>query len=202
MPSESEFRIAVLISGGGTTLNNLLEKIEQKKLDAKIVMVVSSRRDAPGIKFAAAAGIPVEVVDHNDHSDIHSFSHAVFEHCRSASVDLVVMGGFLKRVLIPAAFEYRVINIHPSLIPDFCGHGFYGKRVHQAVLDSGTHSTGCTVHYVDDQYDHGPIIEQVKVPVQPADTAESLAARVFEFECELLPKVINDLAHERAGPPT
>ena len=110
--------------------------------------------------------------------------------CREAEAELVVMGGFLKHVLIPADFENRVINIHPSLIPAYCGKGFYGHRVHEAVLEAGEATSGCTIHFVDNEYDHGPIILQRQVVVEPEDTPESLAARVFEAECEAYPQVI------------
>jgi phosphoribosylglycinamide formyltransferase-1 len=109
------------------------------------------------------------------------------------------MGGFLRQLSIADDFENRIINIHPSLIPSFCGKGNYGKRVHQGVLDYGCKLTGCTVHFVDDDYDHGPIIAQASVPVESDDDAKSLAKRVFESECELLPAVINLIAEERVS---
>ena len=187
-------RIAVLISGGGTTLRNLIDKHAQQKLSAEFGVVISSRPDAAGIEFARAADIPVEVVDHASHPSTEAFSEAIFEICRSRQVQLVVMGGFLKHVLIPEDFANRVVNIHPSLIPKYCGKGYYGMRVHEAVLAAGEKQTGCTVHVVDDEYDHGPVIAQENVPVKPGDTPKSLAARVFEAECLLLPEVINMLA--------
>lgn len=130
-------------------------------------------------------------MDHRDYDSVEAFSKAIFDIVRLAGVDLVVMGGFLRRVTIPEDFVNRVINIHPSLIPAFCGKGNYGRRVHQAVVDYGCKVSGCTVHFVDDQYDHGPIIAQSTVEVKADDSAESLAARVFEAECELYPQVIN-----------
>ncbi len=197
MPQNQPIRLAVLISGGGTTLKNLIEKIASGTLSAEIKVVISSRSDAAGMEFAKSADIPVQVVDHSSCSDIDNFSQQIFQHCRDADVELVVMGGFLKRALIPDDFKNRVINIHPSLIPDFCGFGFYGIRVHRAVIKSGVEISGCTVHYVDDQYDHGPIIAQQKVPVHQTDTPESLAKRVFAAECELLPSVIQRIADAR-----
>jgi phosphoribosylglycinamide formyltransferase-1 len=107
------------------------------------------------------------------------------------------MGGFLKHVLIPADFENRVVNIHPGLIPAFCGHGFYGRRVHQAVLDYGAKVSGCTIHFVDDEYDHGPIILQRSVPVEHGDTAEGLARRIFRVECEAYPEALRLIAEGR-----
>ena len=183
-------KIAVLISGGGTTLRNLLERIEQQGLPLDVRLVISSSVTAGGLQHAQDAGIPAEVVVRNESATPEAFSEAVFEPCRKAGVDLVVMGGFLKHVLIPADFENRVVNIHPGLIPAFCGHGFYGLRVHQAVLDYGAKLSGCTVHFVDDEYDHGPIIMQRSVPVEPGDTAQSLAARVFDAECDVYPDAL------------
>ena len=114
----------------------------------------------------------------------------MFGPCREAGVDLVVMAGFLKHVLIPPDFEDRVINIHPSLLPSFGGPGMYGHHVHQAVIDRGVKISGCTVHYVDNHYDNGPIILQRSCEVKDDDTADSLAARVFQEECEALPAAI------------
>ena len=193
-----KLRLAVLISGGGTTLRNLIDKIEAGALAAEIALVVSSTPRARGIDFARAADIPVQIVDHSSGLTIEDFSEQIFESCRQAGADLVVMGGFLKRALIPDDFENRVINIHPSLIPEFCGKGFYGIHVHKAVLEAGSTTSGCTVHYVDDQYDHGPVIAQQKVSVEPDDTPEALAKRVFAAECELLPAVIQRIAESNS----
>ena len=187
----SKTPIAVLISGGGTTLRNLLEKHAAGRLDVEIKLVISSSPTAGGLKYAEGAGIATEIVERRDCATAEAFSEAVFEPCRVAGVELVVMGGFLKHVLIPADFENRVMNIHPGLIPAFCGKGYYGIRVHQAVLDYGAKVSGCTVHFVDNQYDHGPIILQQTVPVLDGDTPESLAARIFERECEAYPEAIN-----------
>src|SRR5262249_30692129 len=119
-----------------------------------------------------------------------SFSDTIFEHCRALSADLVTLAGFLKLLKIPADFAGRVMNIHPALLPAFCGQGMYGHRVHEAVLESGARASGCTVHFVDDQYDHGPVILQRVVPVLDDDTPETLAGRVFEQECEAYPEAI------------
>ena len=195
--ANKRLRIAVLISGGGTTLKNLLEKQSNGQLDLDIVQVISSNPHAVGLSHAAAAEIASRNVRLADYETPAQFSEAIFRPCRAADVDYVVMGGFLKHVLIPGDFENRVINIHPGLIPAFCGKGFYGTRVHQAVLDHGAKVTGCTVHFVDDQYDHGPIILQRVVSVENDDTAESLAARVFAAECEAYPEALRLLASGR-----
>ena len=184
-------KIAVLISGGGTTLKNLIQWRDEENLLAKIELVISNNPAAGGLTYASEANISCLVVNHKKFEDVAKFSDAIFSAIQAANIDLVVMGGFLRRLTIPPAYENRVINIHPSLIPAFCGKGFYGQKVHQAVIDYGCKLSGCSVHYVDDQYDHGPIIAQETVPVRTTDTAKTLAKRIFEKECQVYPKVIN-----------
>lgn len=194
----STCRIAVLISGGGTTLKNLIDQIATGKLDRiQIQRVVSSSGKAKGLGYAEEAGIPSRVIRTTDHDDAHSFSEAVFQQLRADKIDLVVMGGFLKHILIPDDFAGKVINIHPSLIPSFCGQGFYGLRVHEAVLTHGAKVSGCTVHFVDNEYDHGPIILQRCVEVLDNDTPSNLASRIFEEECEAYPEAIRLFAEGR-----
>ncbi|MBX9787939.1 MAG: phosphoribosylglycinamide formyltransferase [Pirellulales bacterium] len=183
-------RLAVLISGGGTTLRNLLECIAAGRLNARVVCVVSSSGKAGGLEHARAAGIATHIVERSKDADLASFSEGIFAPCRDAGAQLVVMGGFLKLVEIPRDFEGRVLNIHPSLIPAFCGRGFYGHKVHEAVLAYGCKVSGCTVHFVDNVYDHGPIVLQHTVEVRDDDTPQSLAARVFATECEAYPEAI------------
>ncbi len=185
--------IAVLISGGGTTLKNLIEQRRLGILDVEIAAVISSNPTAVGLDFARAAGIPIAVVDHREF-EAHQFSVRIFEAIEGSGAKWAVLGGFLRRMVIDPAWSERVINIHPSLIPAFSGRGFYGERVHQAVLDNGCKITGCTVHFVDNQYDHGPIIAQLPVEVLPDDSTTSLAGRVFAAECRLYPVAINALA--------
>lgn len=189
--------IAVLISGGGTTLRNLLEQFDQKRLNVDFRVVISSKAKAAGLAFAQHRNIANEVISKRGYSTPAEHSDAIFSLMRSRGVELVVMGGYLDYVLIPDDFTNRVVNIHPSLIPAFCGHGFYGLRVHQAVLDYGAKLSGCTVHYVDNQFDHGPIIAQRACPVMHDDTAESLQARVFQLECQLYPETIQAIAEGR-----
>jgi len=190
-------RIAVLISGGGTTLRNLIEKVRAGLLDVEIVLVISSTPKAGGLRFAQEASIPSVVVDPNESDSRDRFSELIFDRCRQARVQLVVLGGFLKQIAIPEGFAHRVVNIHPALIPAFCGHGFYGHRVHEAVLAYGAKVSGCTVHFVDNEYDHGPVILQKAVPVLEDDTPETLAARVFQAECEAYPEVLRLIAAGR-----
>jgi len=186
----SPLRVVVLISGGGTTLRNFLEQIRSGKLDAQIPLVISSNPTARGLQFAAEAGIPTAVYERKQYASPEAYGEAIFAHVRAATPHVVAMGGFLKLVTIPADFSNRVINIHPSLIPKHCGHGFYGHHVHESVLKSGDQESGCTVHFVDNQYDHGPVILQRRVPVQAGDTPDSLAARVFAAECEAFPEAL------------
>ncbi len=187
-------RVAVLISGGGTTLANLGAKIREKQLDAEISLVIASRPDCGGIARAAELGVRCEVIQRKSFSSVNEFSATIFSQCRQARVDLVICGGFLALLTIPADFLGRVMNIHPSLIPSFSGQGFHGSHVHDAVLKRGCKVSGCTVHFVDDEYDHGPIILQRTVPVRDDDTSSALAARVFVAECEALPEAIRMFA--------
>jgi len=195
--STTPLPVAVLISGGGTTLKNLLDKIAAGTLPVAIRLVISSKPDARGLEFAKAAGIPHIVVERKAYASTADFSEQIFERCRAAGVANVVMGGWLKLVEIPDDFMGRVINIHPGLIPAFCGKGFYGHHVHEAVLEYGAKVSGCTVHFVDNEYDHGPIILQQTVPVLDDDTPETLAARVFDAECCALPEALRLLAQGR-----
>lgn len=192
--SKSGLPIAVLISGGGTTLKNLIDRQKAGELSIDFRLVISSRKEAKGLQFAHQDGIPSEVLRRKDFSDGESHSEKIFEAIRTSGARLVVMGGYLEHLLIPEDFTNRVINIHPSLIPAFCGQGMYGLRVHQAAIDFGVKITGCTVHFVDNQYDHGPILYQASCPVLHSDTSESLQQRVFELEREALPAVLQELA--------
>ena len=186
-------RLAVLLSGSGRTLENLLDRIAAGRLTASVERVVSSRGDVRGVRLAEQAGIPVTVLPPAG-LPLADWSDAIFTACREANPDLVVMAGFLHLVAIPADFVGRVINIHPALLPAFGGKGFHGMHVHRAVIARGCTVSGCTVHLVDNEYDHGRILLQNTVPVLRDDTAESLAARVFAVECETLPEAINRIA--------
>jgi formyltetrahydrofolate-dependent phosphoribosylglycinamide formyltransferase len=190
-------RLAVLISGGGTTLANLIEKIHAGRLRVEIALVVSSSAGAGGLRFAREAGIPTAVLDPGEFSGQDLFSRAIFDCCRQAGAGLVVMGGFLKRITIPNDFANRVTNIHPGLIPAFCGAGYYGHHVHEAVLEYGAKLSGCTVHFADNHDDHGPVILQRAVPVLDDDTPDTLAARVFAAECEAYPAALELIAAGR-----
>jgi formyltetrahydrofolate-dependent phosphoribosylglycinamide formyltransferase len=194
---EQPIRLAVLLSAGGTTLQNLLDRIADGRLAARIVRVVSSRPDAFGLTRAERAGVPAAVVERKACGSREEFSARIFEQCRQAEADLVCLAGFLQLLLIPEDFQGRVLNIHPALIPAFSGKGFYGHHVHEAALAHGVKVSGCTVHFADNVYDHGPIVLQRTVPVLDDDTPEALAARVFAQECEAYPEAIRLFAEGR-----
>ena len=190
-------RLAVLLSGSGSTLQNLLDRIAAGTLPAQVVVVVASRSDAYGFERARLAGIPARVVARKEYADVERFNDALHAALEPFAADLVVLGGFLSLFQPRSRYAGRVMNIHPALIPAFCGAGFYGDKVHRAVLESGVRVSGCTVHFADDQYDHGPIILQGTVPVLDDDTPETLAARVHALERELYPEAIRLWAEGR-----
>ena len=191
-------QLAVLISGGGTTLQNLIDRIESGRLDAEITCVISSRKDAKGIERAQKHGLEVIVVNRADYAgDLASFNRDIWNAIRRHQVDLVVLAGFMSLIEIPEEFNLRMINVHPALIPAFSGKGMYGAHVQNAVLEYGVKVTGVTVHFVDDVYDRGPIILQEPVRVLPDDTVETLFARVQETERELYPRAIELLAQNK-----
>jgi phosphoribosylglycinamide formyltransferase-1 len=183
-------RLAVLLSGSGTTLQNLIDRIADGRLAARIVQVVASKSTAFGVERARRAGLRVDVVERRSFSDVAAFSMAIFDRCRSAGAELVCLAGFLQLLRIPDDFTHRVLNIHPALLPAFGGKGMYGHHVHEAVLASGAKVSGCTVHFADNVYDHGPIVLQRAVEVRDDDTPDTLAARVFAAECEAYPDAI------------
>ena len=185
-------RVVALISGGGTTLQNLIDRIGDLTLHATIVGVVSSRRDVLGVERARRAGIPVEVAGKNG-----GFAESVWAAVREFAPELVCFAGWLHLLPIPPDFRHKVLNIHPALLPAFGGKGMYGRRVHEAVLDYGAKVSGCTVHFADETYDTGPIVLQKCVPVLETDDPDTLAARVFAAECIAYPEAINLIASER-----
>jgi phosphoribosylglycinamide formyltransferase-1 len=189
-------RLAVCVSGEGTTLQNLIDQIKARRLKAEIVQVVASRPRIGAIARAEAAGVPLALANYNARSKTE-FSASVFDPIRHSESDLVILAGFIALLKIPPDYKGRVINIHPALIPAFCGKGYYGAKVHEAVLETGVKISGCTVHFADDTYDTGPIIAQRAVSVLEDDTVETLAARVFKEECKALPEVIGLFAEGR-----
>jgi phosphoribosylglycinamide formyltransferase 1 len=183
-------RIAVFVSGGGRSLENLAEKIRAGALECDLALVLSNSTQAFALERAKKLGIPSTVVDPEKKLGAPEFSREAFAAAASCGAELVVLAGFLRLLVIPDAWLGRVINIHPSLLPAFGGKGFYGHKVHAAVLEKGVQFTGCTVHYVTNEYDAGPILLQLAIPVHDEDDADSLAARVFEEEKIALPEAI------------
>ncbi|GAG36589.1 unnamed protein product, partial [marine sediment metagenome] len=216
-------RLGVLISGGGTTLMNILEHIKQAplegwypqngplsspakrqafltgqgRLNAEIAVVISSRSRAGGVERAKNAGLDVKIIRKKDHATIDEFSRRIEEELAAANVEFVVQGGWLCLWKIPARYENRVMNIHPALLPSFGGKGMWGHYVHEAVLAAGCKISGCTVHFCTDEYDKGPIIVQRTCEVRETDNPETLAARVFEQECIAYPQAIKLFAEGR-----
>ncbi len=190
-------RLAVLLSGGGTTLQNFLDRSADGRLNARVVQVVSNRADAFGLERARRACIPAAVFERRSYASPEEFSARIFDLCRRVRAELVCLAGFLQLIRVPDDFAGRVMNIHPALIPAFCGKGYYGRHVHEAALAHGVKVSGCTVHFADNQYDHGPIILQRTVPVLDDDTPETLAARVHEQENEAYPEAIHLFAAGR-----
>jgi formyltetrahydrofolate-dependent phosphoribosylglycinamide formyltransferase len=182
-------RLGVLLSGGGRTLLNLLEEIRAGRLEAELALVLASR-DCKGVERAQAAGLNVQIVPYKQMPDVETYSARICEALDAASVDLVCLAGFLSFWRIPPRYEGRVMNIHPALLPRFGGKGMYGHHVHEAVLKAGCKVSGCSVHFVTNEYDAGPIIVQRCVAVLEGDTPDELAARVFEQECKAYPEAI------------
>ncbi|MCH8165636.1 MAG: phosphoribosylglycinamide formyltransferase [Planctomycetes bacterium] len=190
-------RLGALISGGGRTLMNILDRIDEGSLRASVERVISSRADVTGVKLAKQRGLDVRIAARRDFAAEHDMHDAITAWLVEGRVDLVCLCGYLRWLRVDEPFQDRVLNIHPALLPDFGGKGMYGLSVHRAVLKSRRRISGCTVHFVDDQYDHGPIILQRVCPVVPDDDAHSLAARVFEEECLAYPEVIRMFADGR-----
>ena len=193
----NKLKLAVLISGSGTTLRNLIERSEAGTLPAEVEVVVSSKEGVFGLERARKHNIPTAVVEWTRIRDVQDFSYRITDVLGEFEPELVIMGGFLHLYKMPDEYKGRIMNIHPALIPAFCGKGYYGRHVHEAVLKYGCKISGCTVHFVDNQYDHGPIIVQRAVPVLEGDTPEKLAARVFKEECEAYPEAIKLFAEGR-----
>lgn len=192
--------LAVLLSGGGRTLQNIMEHIKSGRLDARVNAVIASRPDAYGLVRAGKEGIKAFCVDYREYGrndDSRGFAGKLYEHITGSGADLVVLAGFMHLFPVRRSWEGRVMNVHPALIPAFCGKGYYGMRVHRAVVESGVKVSGCTVHFADGKYDHGPIILQSAVPVRAEDTPEMLAERVFEAECGAYPEAIKLFAEGR-----
>ncbi len=195
--NKTAIRLGVLISGGGTTLMNILEHIKKGRLNAEVAVVISSRSTAAGVEKAKAEGLNVKIIRKRDYPDTNEFSKRIEEELVTAGVDLVVQGGWLCLWKIPQSYTNRVMNIHPALLPSFGGKGMWGHHVHEAVLEAGCKISGCTVHFCTNEYDKGPVIVQRTCEVKDNDTSETLAARVFEQECIAYPQAITLFAEDR-----
>ena len=193
-------RLAVLLSGSGRTLENLAKEVRRGRLDAEIAGVLSSRSDAYGLVRAKRLRIPARVVRPRDFPDRLAFWSAAWKAVDAWEPDLVVMAGWMCYLRIPKRYQGKVLNIHPSLLPKFGGKGCYGDRVHEAVIAAKAKTSGCTVHVVDNEYDHGPILARSRVKVLKGDSPHALAARVFKAECRLYPAVLQRIAKRFTRP--
>lgn len=197
-------RLAVLLSGSGTSLANLFDQIDAG-LPARVEVVISSRRSAYGLERARKRGVPAIAIPRKENSDTTLFNDAIHAELAKYEIDLVALLGFLSLFELRGKFEGRTLNVHPALLPAFGGRGFYGERVHRAVLAAGVKISGATVHFASDEYDRGPIILQEAVPVLEGDTVECLAGRVVAAERRLVPEAIRLIAEGRVsieGPQT
>ena len=199
----ANLRVAVLLSGGGTTLQNLIDCRAAGTLPVDFAIVVSSRADAFGLERARRAGIPTAVVPSKDFRrdgfmDWDAMSAQINAILLPLDLDLVCLAGFMCFYRIPEGLSGKVVNIHPALLPAFGGRGMWGHHVHEAVRRSGVKISGCTVHFVTNEYDSGPLIVQRACPVRAADSAADIAARVFKEECQAYPEAIRLIAAGRA----
>jgi formyltetrahydrofolate-dependent phosphoribosylglycinamide formyltransferase len=197
------FRIAVLISGAGTGLQNLIDRIADGRLPGvEIAIVISSRSEVEGVRRAERAGLPVEIIRVKDHPIVEKFSDQIDLTLEVYDVSLIVQAGWLCYWKVPRHWLGKVINIHPALLPKFGGKGLYGRHVHEAVLASGDGESGATVHWVNNEYDAGPVILQKKCEVIGGDTVETLTHRVQGLEFELLPEAIDAIRTGRVKAPS
>lgn len=191
-------RLCVFASGSGTDFQSVIDGVNTGKIDGKIVLLVASRPDIYAVERAKKNGIEVAVFRKKDYKSAEKMYDALIPVLKEKGVELIILAGYLT-VLTPnivAAYRDKIINIHPSLIPKYCGDGYYGMRVHEAVIAAGENESGATVHFVDEGTDTGKIIEQRKVPVFSGDTPETLQKRVLEVEHELLPDVVARLCRQ------
>lgn len=189
--NEHPVALAVLLSGAGRTLANLIRVIERGELDARVVVVISSIPGVAGLSIAEEVGIPAFVLRRQGFASDDAYSEAIYETISPYAPQMILLAGFLRRLVVFPAWQGRILNIHPGLLPGApAGRGWYGERVHAAVLASGATESGATVHVVDDDYDTGPVVMRATVPVLPDDTPGSLGARVFAAESDLYPEAI------------
>ena len=190
-------RIAAMISGGGRTLMNIADQIEAKRLQARIELVIASRGDVAGVEKSRSRGFNTLIIRRKDFPTDDAMHDAVTKQLTERRIQLVCLCGYLRMIRVDEPFRWRIMNIHPALLPEFGGKGMHGEHVHRAVLAAGKKTSGCTVHFVDERYDMGPIILQRTVPVLPDDDEHTLAARVFEQEMIAYPQAILLFAQSR-----
>jgi phosphoribosylglycinamide formyltransferase 1 len=188
-------KIVVFASGSGTNFQAVIDSVHSGRIQAKIAGLITSKDDIGAIERAEKAGIPYYVLKRSHFKNENQFGEAILEKLKIWKPDLIVLAGYIVKLPSSVIQKYpdSIINIHPSLLPKYGGRGYYGSRVHQAVIDEGESESGCTVHYVNEVYDEGPVIAQKKIKVLPGDTPESLAKRILKEEHKLLPAVINQL---------
>jgi len=189
--------LAIIISGTGRTLQNLINHQKAGKLPVKIVGVISSVKNTLGVQKAKAAGLPTVIIERRLCQNIKDFSNKITNQLSLWKPDLVVLAGFIHFWKIPKEFRWKVINIHPALLPKFGGKGYYGEKVHRSVIEAGEKESGCTVHFANNRYDRGLPILSRRVPVFKDDTPKTLAARVFKEECIALPEAIRLFAERK-----
>lgn len=197
--SSDRLRAAVLVSGGGSNLEALLRAAEQGDIPGvRFVLVVASKPGIGAIARASSHHVDSVVIHPADFENDAAFQDAVLSALQNAGIQLVCLAGYLRKIGpgIIQRYRGRILNIHPALLPKYGGAGMWGHHVHEAVLAAGDKESGCTVHVVDEEFDHGPILAQSKVPVKPGDTADTLAARVLEQEHQLYPRVVRDYAEK------
>ncbi len=192
-------KLAAFASGGGTNFQTILDEIESGSLDAEVNICISDRDDAGALDRAQSHGVPTAVVPPQSFSSAATFSDELLAHLEKHDVNFVTLAGYLRKIPAPVvqAYEHRIVNIHPALLPAFGGKGMYGMNVHRAVVEYGVRWTGVTVHLVDKEYDHGPVVLQQPVPVLPEDTPETVADRVLEVEHQLYPEALRLFAQDR-----
>ena len=185
-------KIAVFVSGGGSNFMAIHHQIQKREIPGEIVLVISNNPNCGAIEYANENSISHVIINETRYPSPHTLNELLTNTCSNAEINLICLAGYMK--MLPPAFvkqyENKILNIHPGLLPEFGGKGFFGMRVHEAVINSGKRESGATVHFVDEIYDHGPIILQKKVEVLETDTAESLAARILKLEHELFPEVV------------
>jgi len=191
-------KIAVFLSGRGSNFLSILTAIEENRLNASVGLVISNSADAGGLSYAEARGIPTAVFDRAEYADGSEFGRDMLELLLQEGIELIVLAGYLRKIppVVIRAFSKRIVNIHPALLPKHGGKGMYGHFVHEAVIREGDVESGVTIHYVDEVYDRGEIIEQRRIPVLAGETPESLASRVLEVEHQLYPEVLQRLVNE------